>query len=355
LKLGHFEALRPVCPRCRADDLDLQLELAEVTLGDRTDVLQGALHCPPEGCRQEYPILDGIPIIVPGVRAYVSQHAAHLLCRDDLTPLLESLVGDCCGPGSVLDATRQYLSSYASGHYDDLDPESSTDQQGSVLDVLERGLDLAGEVPTGPAIDVGCAVGRPAFALAERREGLVLGVDLNFAMLRVASSALRDGVARYPLRRVGLVYDRREAPVRLPGMDRVDFWACDALALPFADDAFALATSLNVLDCVPVPRDHLATLGRVLVPGGRALIATPYDWSPTATPVESWLGGHSQRGEERGSSEAMLRTLLTPGAHPSSVPSLRLAAEAEGLPWRVRIHDRYTATYSVHLTVAEAL
>src|SRR5690606_26253462 len=127
-----------------------------------------------------------------------------------------------------------------------------------VVDVLERGLELAGPLPEGSTLDVGCSMGRPAFELAERRAGLVLGVDLNFAMLRVASRALREGVARYPRRRVGLVYDRREVPLSFPGAERVDFWACDALALPFADDTFALATSFNVLDCVVDPRDHLA-------------------------------------------------------------------------------------------------
>ena len=355
MKLGHFEALGPLCPRCREAGGDEALVLAEVTRGTPEDVLEGVLHCPAESCRQEYPILDGIPIIVPRVRAYVSENLPHLMSRDDVSPLLESLIGDCCGPGSVLDSTRQYLSSYGAGHYDDLDPERQAGATGSVVDVLERGLELAAPLPPGPTLDIGCSVGRPAFELAQRRPGLVLGVDLNFAMLRVASRALRTGVASYPRRRVGLVYERREVPLEFPGAERVDFWACDALALPFADETFALATSLNVLDCVPVPRDHLSGLGRVLLPGGRAVLSSPYDWSPGATPVESWLGGHSQRGGEVGSSESILRALLTPGAHPASVGSLRFLAEVEGLPWTVRLHDRYSANYSVHLVVAEAV
>ncbi|MBL4847651.1 MAG: methyltransferase domain-containing protein [Planctomycetes bacterium] len=337
------------------DGTDEVLVLAEVTRGGPEDVLEGILHCPAARCRQEYPILDGIPLIVPRVRAYVQDNLPHLLSRSDITPLLEGLIGDCCGPGSALDATRQYLSSYGVGHYDDLDPETPSSGAGSVLDLLERGLELAEPLLPGPTLDVGCAVGRPAFELAARQQGLVLGVDLNFAMLRVASRALREGIASYPRRRVGLVYDRREVPIDRPGAKRLDFWACDALALPFADDTFALTTSLNVLDCVADPRQHLSTLGRVLKPGGKVILSSPYDWSPGATPVESWLGGHSQRGGEGGSSEALLRALLSPGAHEASIPTLRLFAEAEALPWTVRIHDRYSASYSVHLVVAEAL
>ena len=64
-----------------------------------------------------------------------------------------------------------------------------------------------------PAIDVGCATGGTTFAIARAHTALTLGVDLNFAMLRVASRALREGRVRYAQRRVGVVYDRRELDV----------------------------------------------------------------------------------------------------------------------------------------------
>jgi SAM-dependent methyltransferase len=161
-------------------------------------------------------------------------------------------------------------------------------------------------------------------------------------------------VIRYPRRRVGLVYDRRAFAVNLPGSERVDFWACDALALPLAPHTFELVAALNLLDCVSSPRDLLASLGDALAPGGRAVLSTPYDWSPAATPVEAWLGGHSQRGPSGGSAEPVLRALLTPGGHPQSVPSLELIAEAEALPWHVRLHDRSTVCYQVHAVAARA-
>ena len=50
-------------------------------------------------------------------------------------------------------------------------------------------------------------------------------------------------------------------------MDRVDFWACDATCLPFRDAGFSLAASLNVLDCVQSPYDHMKELARVLIHG----------------------------------------------------------------------------------------
>ena len=323
--------------------------------------------------------------------------------REDLTAETETLLGDCCGPGSGFDTTRQHLSTYAWDHYGDLDPESPLPLApspvrppglhperergngieeggmgaplsrsgrgdggragegsgvgacpGSVVRVLEKGLELGGEIPEGPLLDLGCAVGRTTFELAAHTGRLVLGVDLSYAMLRLAARVLREGRVRYPRRRVGLVYDRRDFPASFTGAENVDFWACDALALPFPTGTFAAVVGLNVLDCVQSPHDLLASLPRLFVEGGKAILSTPYDWSPNATPVEAWLGGHSQRGENAGASEPVLRALLTPGTHPAAIEGLRILAEEPSLSWRVRLHDRAVMEYRVHLLAAEA-
>jgi SAM-dependent methyltransferase len=219
---------------------------------------------------------------------------------------------------------------------------------------LERSLDLLGDRSSGSVIDIGCSVGRGAFDLARRTEGLVLGVDVNFSMLQLAQTVLRTGKVRYPRRRVGVVYDRREFAAEFAGADRVDFWACDALALPFGSGSFSCAVALNVLDCVVSPSGLLDSLADVLASGGSAVLTTPYDWSGSVTPIEAWIGGHSQRGPDRGASEPLLRALLTPGAHPQSSERLRLTAEIEQVPWRTRVHDRSMVEYTVHLVAAEA-
>jgi SAM-dependent methyltransferase/uncharacterized protein YbaR (Trm112 family) len=351
----HFEALRPLCPVCRAASAqEFPLRLASVAREEGEVVLEGMLHCSNAACRREYPILDGVPLLVPAIRTYVTEQLLGLVARDDLSADTQSLLGDCCGPGSTLDLGRQYLSSYAWDHYADLDPQEPVGQTrpGAAVRALHAGLALAGKGAAAPAIDLGCAVGRTTFALAERTAGLVLGVDLNFAMLRLAARILHEGLVRYPRRRVGLVYDRREFPATFAASERVDFWACDVLSLPFPTGTFSLTAGLNVLDCVPSPHDFLEETARVLGAGGTALVCTPYDWSPAATPVEAWLGGHSQRGEDRGASAPLLRALLTPGAHPQAITGLDIVGEIEALAWHVRLHERHTASYQVHLLAA---
>lgn len=350
MRRHHLEALRPACPVCQT-----RLALSTVLKEEQGHVIEGTLRCQSPTCQREYPILDGIPFLLANLRGYVAGAIGQIDSREDLDPATESLLGDCCGPGSAYDTTRQHLSTYAWDHYGDLDPEEAEGglRPGSVLRVLERGLALAGEIPEGPILDLGCAVGRSSFALAGSGDRLVLGTDLSVPMLRLASRVLHRDRVRYPRRRVGIVYDRRDFPVSFPNGEGVDFWLADAAGLPFPAGTFAAVVGLNVLDCVASPHDLLAALPRLLAPGGKAILSTPYDWSPHATPVEAWIGGHSQRGEHEGASEPVLRALLTPGAHPASVEGLRIVAEEAEIPWRVRMHERSSVEYRVDLVVVE--
>lgn len=355
MKVHHFEAIRPVCPACRAqNDEGSPLRIASIAREEFGHVIEGVLHCTNPNCLREFPIVDGIPLLVANIRQYIADNILSICTRRDLNETLESMLGDCTGPGSVFDVTRQHLSSYAWDHYADLDPQEPAGEPrpGSMLRTMKLGLELAGAIPAGPIIDVGCSVGRGTFALAEHSDALVLGVDLNFPMLRVASEILRHGTARYPRRRVGLVYDRREFPAQFANQENVDFWACDVTALPFPAGTFSLAVSMNVLDSVYSPHEMLLTIARILRPGGKLVLSCPYDWSSGVTPLEAWLGGHSQRSPAAGSSTTSLRSLLTPGAHSSSIPGLALTAEKDHIPWHVRLHERSTMTYSSHLLAA---
>ena len=353
IKLLHFETLKPLCPVCRAAGHESLLEIGAVLKEGNGKILEGILVCSNPLCLSEYPVLDGIPIIVANLRTYIAQNFLPVLCRDDLTETLESLLGDCFGPGSAFDSQRQHLSTYVFDHYGDLDPAETTQDfvsPGSIRKLFRQGF-LSGERNVrGPVIDIGCAVGRTSFELAEELDEIVLGIDLNFGMLKTAATILEKGYVSYPRRRGGIVFDRRRFPAAFEKAERVDFWVCDATALPFADQTFSEGVSLNVLDCVWSPYDYLKEISRILIPGGNAVISTPYDWTAHATPVEAWLGGHSQRSEHQGASPDVLRSLLSGGSHPNAVDGIELISE-EDFPWTLRLHDRSVMEYLVHMMI----
>jgi len=355
LRHAHFEAFRPVCPVCvKAGRGEHRLVIAEIHLACEDGVQHGILHCSAETCRHEYPVIDGMPVVVPDLRRLLSERGIELLLRTDLDPRLESLVGDAIGPDSWFYATRQMLSTYGWDAYADLDPQEQpqdlTNQGGPNPGAARRCLQhlLALNGPSNPAriLDIGCAAGRTGFDLAAAYpQALVLGLDTNLALLSLARAAAAGQVS-YPRRRIGLAYDRRRFATVFDAAPRVDFWACDASALPFTDSTADLTVALNLIDCVPSPSQVFGELARVTRAGGGILLATPYDWSQRVTGVENWLGGHSQRAAHGGSPEAFMDILLQ---------QHRIRGQTPSWPWQTRLHDRSSVQYQAHLLAIERL
>jgi SAM-dependent methyltransferase/uncharacterized protein YbaR (Trm112 family) len=373
MRITHFELLQPVCPVCQlAGRTPSRLAIGIVAAQQGDDVVEGILRCASADCRHEFPILDGIPLIVPQLREYVRGWIERIRGRQPFTEPVESLLGDCCGVGTSFEDERQRLSSYVWDHWGDCDPhEQPTDRSsqrpqpgdvspGSVVQLLEAGLAMFGSqhrLPTGPVLDLGCSVGRTTCELALRLGRPVLGVDLDLSMLRLARQVRETATVTYPRRRVGLAYDRRcftiPEQLREEAMPHIDYWCCDATVLPFASGSCAAASSLNLLDCVASPLTHLQEIGRVLQPNGLGVVASPYDWSTAATPVEAWVGGHSQRGEGQGSSDRLLRQLMGAGHHPAAIADLAIVGESPSVPWYVRLHERSVMHYASDLLVVK--
>ena len=131
MRRQHFETLRPVCPVCSeatGQSHDLKLALVAKEVGEH--IIEGLIHCSNVNCQREYPIIDGIPLIIKDIRSYLADNQFQVCQRTDFSSTIESVLGDCCGQGSLYDAVRQHLSSYAWDHYGDRDPdESSSDTQ----------------------------------------------------------------------------------------------------------------------------------------------------------------------------------------------------------------------------------
>lgn len=343
----HFDRLRPRCPTCRAAGRSAaELRLGPIVRAEGDDIREGVLICTEQACQREHPIVDGIPIVVADLPSWAVHQLDAVLWRSDLSPFTESLLGDAAGPGSEYERQRTTLSAYGRVQWGDFDPDEPLPPESSLAALCGTALGLldSDAPPSGAWIDLGCGAGRATYELAQGTADLAVGVDLSFAMLRLAEEVRHAGRAVFPLRRVGLVFDRREVAVPAVPADSMTFWCCDVGNLPFADGTFAGALSLNVLDCVPSPLQHLVEMGRVLASGSSALLSSPYDWAATATPVTQWLGGHSQRSEAHGSSAAELRRALA-----TVDTGLSIAAERDRVPWRVYVNERASMDYTVHL------
>ncbi|MEZ4404648.1 MAG: methyltransferase domain-containing protein [Kofleriaceae bacterium] len=346
---AHLTALGLTCATCRAAQrVAPRLTVATLSRVDGDDVREGVLVCP--ACRCEHPIIDGVAVVVPDLGAWVEHQGDAVMRRHDLSPVLDSLLGDAFGRGGSFDRERHDLSTYATAHWGDRATTGTVEPFGSLAELVATALALVpAPVPGDAWLDVGCSTGRGTFELAAAGAGLAVGVDLNFAMLARAEAARRTGRIAWPRRRVGLVFDPAEATLGELPRDRVAFVCADVGALPFADGAFGGALSLNVLDCVPSPLAHLLELGRVLAAGAPALLSTPYDWSASATAAAQWIGGHSQRGPQQGASEPELRRILSADAAAGIDTGLVVVDERDDVPWRLTLNARSTMHYRLHL------
>lgn len=355
MRLQHFHQLRPLCLACRAVDPTREsgLTISHVVRQENNDLLEGLLRCGDPDCQYEYPVIDGIPYLLTSLPEFLAANAEMIQARTDLSPLIKGVIADCTGPESSFNITRQHLSSYGWCHYEDLNPDNCDDTAGStsrLLTELPCPVDGA-KIANGPVVDLGCAVGRTTFELAVETNQLVLGIDLNVAMLRTASAVLREGRIRYPLRRVGVVYDEQDFPHQFEQSDNVDFWACDVTNLPFSDATFSACVSLNTLDSVASPLGLLHSIARVLEPHSAARIACPYDWTASVTQMQGWIGGHSQRADHGGRSESVLQQILSNRTELSQ--HLEIVQECQDIPWTVRVHDRSRMVYRLHGVVLQ--
>lgn len=116
--------------------------------------------------------------------------------------------------------------------------------------------------PGERVLDLGCGAGRHAFE-ALRRGGRVVAAD-------VAEREL-PGVMR--------MIDAMRLAGEAGAEGSASAVRADALALPFADDAFDAVIASEILEHVPLDADAIREIGRVLRPGGVAAVTVPR-WFP---------------------------------------------------------------------------
>ncbi|WP_183750189.1 methyltransferase domain-containing protein [Pseudochelatococcus contaminans] len=336
MRVLHFETLRPICPACRFAGRESPLALAPGARIVDGDVRAGILRCTAAECGQAYPVIAGAPVLMPDLAGWLASNLPLVLQGDLDTEELENLVGAAVGPDAAFNVIRQQQASYAYDHYGDL---FAPDEAGSI----RRGLAVASaRLPAtqGPVLDIGCAAGRTTLDMAASDAFPVLGIDVNWPLLKIGRGVIDDGVVLFPHRRVGVRYERRRVAAEFAGRERADFWIADALALPFPAGVFGRVVAMNVLDCVADPAALMREVERALGPEGQLVVATPYDWASHATPAAAWLvDGEAVAGVVDLANRA--------GGKPESA-WLR-AVGREELEWDVRLHDRATVRYRSEL------
>ena len=199
------------------------------------------LGCP--GCYAVFPVVDGTPIVLRDVDAWLREEAISVVARADLpASVWERLIA---GAGGPLRRNARRVATYS-------DPGGS----------LPGWLRAAVAQAPGPVLDLGCGALDPG-------RGDVLGVDLDWASLQ-----------RYPSQRL----------------------LADALDPPFNADSFGTILLVNLLDSCRDPGLLIQQADALLRPGGRVLLASPFAYDDAITPPDRQLSPGAVQGffEQRG-------------------------------------------------------
>jgi len=290
-----------ICPACLPGEKQL---LGKVEERRDDDIWGGYLQC--KGCGSRYSIEEGIARLIPANGKSSKAQSKYESART-LSSYLWSHFADLYGDE---DATRAYHL-WASG------------------------------VPavSGFFLDAGCAVGRFTFELSQKAD-FAIGIDYSESFIRIARKLFLDGEIEFPLIQEGNLTEMKK--IRLPEKwckGNIEFIVADAMAVPFPRSIFSGVASLNLIDKLPIPLQHLREMNRVAKEKkAHLLFSDPFSWSRDICREENWLGG-KEEGPFAGKSLENILKLLQ-GSEEFLTPPWNIDGQGS-VWWKIRNHRNH--------------
>jgi arsenite methyltransferase len=162
------------------------------------------------------------------------------------------------------------------------------------LEELKYGPQFINRLPAD-AVSSYCGVGNP-FLLGPINEGETAldigcggGVDTMIAAMMVGLKGKGIGIDLMPA-----MLERAKENLRKAGLGNVSFQQASGEEIPFLDDSFDVVISNGVFNLIPDKENALHEVFRVLVPGGRLMIADQMLTGPAAKSAaamaDTWAG-----------------------------------------------------------------
>jgi SAM-dependent methyltransferase/uncharacterized protein YbaR (Trm112 family) len=316
--------------------------------GDREEVTEALCVC--EGCGGLFPVVAGVPVLVPDLGRYLRGsylHLRHVMeepslvsktmlawlqqrMLDTLDRKGERLIPPQPGgePGDLM-LGQKWTGAYLWAHYDRRLPGDETPPVvRAVLTAVERSnphrsletmMREHAKDLSGLAVDVGCSVGGFTARLAAQARYAV-GIDLSLDKLLHARRALRHAPAplsSYRFFQEGNRWTERDISTsKTPNADVV---LASALRLPIPTGECDIVATVNVVDIVEDPHLMLTEMQRILRSGGLLLLASPY--LDTNKAVTDHLALHADPA-------ATVRSMVS--------ESCDIVAEVDAVPWVIR-------------------
>jgi SAM-dependent methyltransferase len=150
---------------------------------------------------------------------------------------------------------------------------------------------IAGPVQ-GDALDLGCAVGRSSFELADLGCRSVIGIDYSHSFAQAAEKIARGEAISYQRLEEGSAMTTLTA--QMPANRKLQFEQGDAMDLRPDLGHFDVVHAANLLCRLTEPQRLIARLPLLVKPGGQLLLTTPCTWLADYTPPANWPAGSTR-------------------------------------------------------------
>jgi len=300
-----------ICPTCLPDEYGLHVDIIEE---HDDDINTGILTCP--HCRTAYPIESGIGL---------------LTCNPTHTAVDNKYESDTV------------VSSYLWSHYADLlDDKQSSDAYNQWSAQMNP--------HAGISVDLGAAVGRFSFEMGARCD-LAIGIDNSVAFIKSARELMINRRITVNLKEEGLL--TKEMAIQLPGewpSDHVEFIVADALKIPLRSQAVSSVASLNLIDKVQTPLQHLKEMNRIAGNDhAQFLLSDPFSWSKEAADEKDWLGGRMDGPFSGKGLDNIIRLLQDEAKGLAPAWSIE---KSGSLWWKIRTHANHFELIRSHFIKA---
>lgn len=276
MKLEILEYL--ICPACLPEEISLRLGPFRRS---GSEIIDGVLEC--RGCGRMFPIERGVARLTEVGRGKM-EDGGRKTEDGKRNPSLQRPSPYIRPPTSVYESAEM-LSAYLWSHYADLfdDPDATGAYPEWAAQI---------EPTAGAALDAGCATGRFCFEMSCKYD-FVVGVDLSENFISAARRIMEERRLKFQVKEEGRIHSER-AFILPPQWDpvKVEFIVADANALPFRSGSFACVASLNLIDKIARPLEHISETSRTARPrDAQLLISDPFSWSEAVCAADRWLGG----------------------------------------------------------------
>lgn len=251
------------CINHKEKKIPLSLDCYITDPENKNECVEGVLICPE--CNGQYPIIDGVAIIVPNLESYCANRITMLgqwfiqIKSDKLKEFIKnislSIESKTCNDRYETDGL--YFQSYKWLHNENFESDKFLHLMRWKIKPSDVYRKLTSSImfnPEGMALDLGCSLGLATFELS-KKFSFVFGIDKSFSFIREARKKQID-----------------------QNISNTEFFVGDIVQLPFRSQKFDLIFGLNIIEFVSI-ENLLKLVHNLLKPHSNFIITSPYDYN----------------------------------------------------------------------------